>query len=1046
MSIIFSNGGSDMSVLSTLSPVLLLSVFVSTALLSGQSPRLLADINKLAPPNPSSLPHDFVGMGSRIFFVAQEAEDGGELFVVDQQGGAAVRLTDIDPNAYPVFVARYPATLTPFGAKLLFTTTSSVSDIRDLWLSDGSPSGTVQLVAGPATSILGELGAVALFFRGRDLWKTDGTVVGTVLLRAGVKLQSFPSREPMQSARLGAHLYFAGHDGVGGSELWRSDGTSAGTQKFVDLYGVTSANPSGFLTLGTELLFTALSPAASRELWRSDGTVAGTLRVHTTGGTPLGIVGNQVLYRGADTSKGEELWSTDGSTAGTALVLDINPGPVSSFPYLAASNGLRLFFLAQTAADGYELWSSDGTAAGTRRATDMGPGQVDAEITSIAVSPAAAFFVRRPTPALRDFELWRSDGTQAGTSRLRSGLEGAHSVPYQTFSVTVAGTQVYYQEGGAHGIEPWTSDGTPAGSRLLADVNRLPPGTTESSLVRTAKKMVYGVSPDHVLMVLDDGIHGAELWRTDGASSNTVMLKDMTPGPSGTVVSDIQSFEDAVYVAVEGAAPALWKSDGTTAGTAVLVSAASSPPFSAPVSISPVSLGSLHFFFSGGPGNGDQLWRTDGSPGGSVRLATGINSDFDGVLLGDTFYVTDAAGGVTATDGSLAGTRKVLSLSGITQFVAKIWGDILVSNQSGGATTYHLVGRPAASPPVPGGELFAVGDLLFGLEPNKLSVGDGTSLRLVAQFVDTLTSAIGLDGSLLFFADDGQSGMELWRSDGTVAGTGLLMDLAPGATGSMALWHFSRIGTEVIFWVMGSTQTYLPWVTNGTSAGTRLVGANQGSSLMPMFDEMPIATSHGLYGLLGRGSSFGSVIYEPWLTDGTAAGSHLLGRRPGQSSITMEVESAIVLGGKVLFFGNDDLRGAEPWVADMGALHQVIGSPCAAAAEPVLLRTSIPRIGRTLDIEVLNIPQGTAGVIFVGDVAHSPLALRPGCFVHLDLASLGVFALVPPVMNGTWTQQLPVPNAMELRGLSVIMRPFVGPSMHALGGDLGAPVLLTFGS
>src|SRR5262245_37843136 len=95
----------------------------------------------------------------------------------------------------------------------------------------------------------------------------------------------------------------------------------------------TGSLPAEFVNLNGVALFSAQTPAAGKELWRSDGTSAGTWLVRdilpgATGSSPFGLVlVNGVLYFAAnDGVSGTELWRSDGTSSGTTLVRDISPG------------------------------------------------------------------------------------------------------------------------------------------------------------------------------------------------------------------------------------------------------------------------------------------------------------------------------------------------------------------------------------------------------------------------------------------------------------------------------------------------------------------------------------------------------------------------------------------------------------------------------------------------------------------------------------------------------------------------------------------------
>src|SRR5438034_8180286 len=135
------------------------------------------------------------------------------------------------------------------------------------------------------------------------------------------------------------------------------------------------SSPDGLTDVNGTLFFVASDPTNGRELWKSDGTAAGTVLVkdiHPGSGdsSPYGLtdVNGTLFFAAFDPSNGTELWKSDGTAAGTALVKDIDPGSGSSGPYELTNVNGTLFF----AANGSELWKSDGTEEGTVLVKDIG--------------------------------------------------------------------------------------------------------------------------------------------------------------------------------------------------------------------------------------------------------------------------------------------------------------------------------------------------------------------------------------------------------------------------------------------------------------------------------------------------------------------------------------------------------------------------------------------------------------------------------------------------------------------------------------------------
>jgi ELWxxDGT repeat protein len=419
-----------------------------------------------------------------------------------------------------------PHLFTHVGNTLFFVAGDDAHGV-ELWKTDGTQAGTVlvkDVRPGPRTSYPGRLTAVGnlLFFRaetqrhGYELWKSDGTADGTTLVKdihPGSRSSMTGSLAPFgQTAALGDTLIFRASDGAAGYELWRSDGTEAGTTLVKDIWsGRHGSFPTHLTALGNEVFFDAVDSEQSGGLWKTDGTEQGTVVVgEGLFATQLTPVGGRLYFAGSDGVHGLEPWLTDGTVAGTKLVLDINPGKDSSVdsppsgPWAAL--GDRLLFPADDGQHGMELWTSDGTAGGTAIIADLHPGarHSDPEEVTVADETLAYFF------AWGGKGVWRTDGTEQGTVQL--GRIGGTSIyngsNWRTFFA--AGTTLFYESAKrAFGYELWRSDGTVEGTGLAADICPGPNASEPRSLNAIGTTLLFAAN---------DCAHGRELWAFPAAT------------------------------------------------------------------------------------------------------------------------------------------------------------------------------------------------------------------------------------------------------------------------------------------------------------------------------------------------------------------------------------------------------------------------------------------------------------------------------------------------------------------------------------------------
>lgn len=407
----------------------------------------------------------------------------------------------------------------------------------------------------------------------------------------GSILQTTSSVGPKADAVIvaGDVALFVADDGVHGLELWRTDGTAAGTFLVHDIRkGPSGSFPAALFAVGGVAFFSADDGLHGRELWRTDGTPGGTslvANIATDSGDPadpdtlssdprtLAAVDGQVFFTATRPDAGTELWVSDGTPAGTRMVIDLAPGQasgLSTFHQAAVPFGGGLLFAGDDGLRGRELWRTDGSAAGTVPVADVRVGPGGSNPTEL--TPVGGFVLFAADDGAAGTELWRTDGIDTFLVN-NIALDGS-DVPTSSFptGLTRFGDRVVFAaDDGVHGREVWVSDGTAVGTALVKDIDESSSGGVPSGSFPA--RFTVGPAGDRGVAVVYftafTAVTGTELWRTDGSVAGTALVRDVAPGsagsrPEGLLVAGGTLVFSAERVAGERT---LWQSAGDEAST-----------------------------------------------------------------------------------------------------------------------------------------------------------------------------------------------------------------------------------------------------------------------------------------------------------------------------------------------------------------------------------------------------------------------------------------------------------------------------------------------
>ncbi len=386
-----------------------------------------------------------------------------------------------------------------------------------------------------------------------------------------------------------------------------------------------------------------------------------------------------LLFLADDPDGGTGFWRTDGTPGGTLPVARPWPDGGAPLGEPVAFDG-AVWVLASAPGGEVGLYRSDGTAAGTGLAVPMG---IRMPFFGHGLVPCGGrlFFAGVPAGAT-DAVLFASDGTSAGTGMVRA--DGQPRVVWGNldYQRAVSGTTLYFLgTTPGEGEELWKSDGTEAGTVLVKDIRPGPSGSLQPWYWST------GTAGGLFFFPADDGTTGLELWRTDGTPEGTGLVADLFPGPEGSDPYCLGEVGGRLVFGAKGGSRGrdVWATDGTGEGTVLLHDFPEPPEFYPSGVLGLGMLGGLLYFVATDPQDGTALWRTYGTPGGTALVATLTPDLFYGAgtfqdLPGTGVSVFDARnynGDVAyafCTDGTASGTMPCNQL-----YVRRVWkGGLLV--------------------------------------------------------------------------------------------------------------------------------------------------------------------------------------------------------------------------------------------------------------------------------------------------------------------------------------------------------------------------------
>ncbi len=362
---------------------------------------------------------------------------------------------------------------------------------------------------------------------------------------------------------------------------------------------------------------------------------------------------------------------------------------------------------------------------------------------------------------------------------------------------------------------------------------------------------------DTLFFVADDGIHGKELWRSDGTTEGTFLIKDIANGDNDAAPANLTVFNNEVYFSAYDAiyGTELWKTNGTEQGT-VMVSNIKPDTDTYNNGSSPNNLilyNNNIFFIASDDGNEGDLWKTDGTDIGTIKV---YETDYIGI--GDLTVVEESLFFVR-----YYGPRQLWKYDNLSGDAVEIPID-----------DYYFIAELNSF----NDNLYFITHTTYRNDIRLYKLTADNNLTLLKEYTQPQYGDLDIDNFVevnqtVFFSirtdyDNDPETDVLWKTDGTPTGTVEVKSFDWDYHSSESyMSDFIGYNNELYFRSGDETNCTL-WKSDGTETGTVQVSETE---LSKEYGSLTISDNK-LYFCGYRGWD---IDYELWTSDGTEQGTNI---------------------------------------------------------------------------------------------------------------------------------------------------------------------------